>query len=357
MSRISAFVNCLFRIVAHPVGPALGRERQPLDAGVGELQHELRREVVEPQRGDRDLVIHASQVVHDPVDLGMVTDSGRDEADLVRDTAHLARARHELGAGEAPHRQVVVARPAEAAHARAAARDLHHVLHRHLGVRREDHRLREAHRARPAALAHDAPRSVVGRNGAVLVVADLVLLRDVEAVFRLERLEALARIGPAQERLHHPRHDRLALAHRDEVGERRERLRVQEHRRAAQDHQRIARAAVLRAQRDAREPQHLQHVQVVVLEGNRESDRVEVPKRRPGLEAHERAARPLELELVLVVRQERPLADDVGRAVQQPVHRLEPEIRHPDEIEVRPHQRHPERPVPRHVLQEHLRLA
>ncbi len=145
----------------HAVGAALGRERQALDAGVGELEHELRREVVEPQRGHRDLVVECRQVVHDPVDLGVVADRGRDEADLARDAAHLARARHDLGAREAAHGQVVVAGPAEAAHARAAARDLDHVLHRHLGVRRQDHRLREAP-SRPASRA--GARACPGRR-------------------------------------------------------------------------------------------------------------------------------------------------------------------------------------------------
>ena len=101
---------------------------------------------------------------------------------------------------------------------------------------------------RPAsrAGATTRARAVVGGHGPVGVVAHLVARRDVEAVLRLERLEALARVARAEERLHHPRHQRLALADRDEVGEGRERLGVQEHRRAAQDHERVARAAVLR---------------------------------------------------------------------------------------------------------------
>ena len=188
-------------------------------------------------------------------------------------------------AREAPHREVVVARPAEPAHARAAARDLHHELHGHLGVRGEDHGLGEAHGSRPAALSHHPPRAVVGGHGAVGVVAHLVPRGDVEAVLRPEGLEALARVGGAEEGLHHPRHHRLALAHRDQIGEGGERLGVQHHRRAPEDHQRVARAAVLRPERDAGEAQHLQHVEVVVLERDREGDRVEVPQRRPGLEA------------------------------------------------------------------------
>ena len=136
-------------------------------------------------------------------------------------TPRTSRARaDELGAREAAHRQVVVARPAEAAHARAAARDLDHVLHRHLGVRREDHRLREAHGARPAALAHDAGPGRRRRRRCRPRGSGPRSARDVEAVLRLERLETLARVGAAEQRLHHPRHERLALADGDEVGER-----------------------------------------------------------------------------------------------------------------------------------------
>ena len=222
--------------------------------------------------------------------------------------SHLARPRDQLGAREAAHRQVVVAGPAEAAHARAAARDLDQVLHRHLGVRREHDRLREAHRARPAALPADATRAVVGRHGPVLRVAHLVAGRNVEAVLRLQLQEPLPRLARPEQRRHHPRHERLALAHRDEIGEGRERLGVQEHGGAAQDHERVARAAITRAQRDAGQAQHAQHVQVVVLERDREGDRVELPQRRAALEAHERPAAPLQLGRVLVVRQERPLA-------------------------------------------------
>ena len=87
----------LVQDAAHAVGAALGGQGEPVHAGVGELEHELRREVVEAQRGDRDLVVQPGQVVHDAVDLRMVADGGGDEADLVRVTAGTSRARvHDL---------------------------------------------------------------------------------------------------------------------------------------------------------------------------------------------------------------------------------------------------------------------
>ena len=185
---------------------ALGRERQALHAGVRQLEHEVGRQVVEAQRGHRDLVVHRR-----PGRPRCLRSRGgrrprwtRGRCLLVTD-AHLARARHDLGAREAAHGQVVVAGPAEAAHAGAAARDLHHELHGHLGVRREDGRLRHRHLARPSALAHDRARARRRPHGAVVVVANLVPRRDVEAVLRLKRLDALARVGGAHQRIQQPR--------------------------------------------------------------------------------------------------------------------------------------------------------
>ena len=154
-----------------------------------------------------------------------------------------------------------------------------------------------------------------------------------------------------------PWNERLALAHRDHVGEGRERLRVQEHRGAAQDDDRIARSAVPRAQRNAGQAQHLQDVEVVVLERDRERDHVELAQRRAGLEAREVLSAALEVGRVLVVRQERALADDVRRVVEQPVDApgsrgsTSRRSRGSDSTARRGRRR------ARHVLEEHLGLA
>ena len=134
-SRISSLVNCLLRIRRMRSEPHSGARVRPWTPVSASLKTKLGRQVVEAQRGHRDLEAHRRQVVDDAVDLGVVADRRRDEADLVRVGAHLAGAVHDLLAREAAHRKVVVAGPAEAAHAGAAARDLDHELHRHLGVR------------------------------------------------------------------------------------------------------------------------------------------------------------------------------------------------------------------------------
>ena len=194
-----------------------------------------------------------------------------------------ARAVHDLAAREAAHRQVVVAGPAEAAHARAAARDLDHELHRHLGVGRQDHRLGQRHLARPAALADhrsrgrrrpprcrrrgSGPRSATGRRSRPSRRAASRPCRGPSAP-----RSASIIFGTSA----------LALAHGDQVGEGRQRLGVQEHRRAAQEHERDRvgpRSSA--AQRDAGEAQHLEHVQVVVLERDREGQHVEVARSVP----------------------------------------------------------------------------
>ena len=69
--------------------------------------------------------------------------------------------------------------------------------------------------------------------------------------------------------VHHPGNHRLALAHRDQVGEGRQGLGIQEERGAPQDDEGIAGSAVRGPQRDSREAEDLEDVEVVVLEGDR----------------------------------------------------------------------------------------
>ena len=99
LSRISAFVNCLLRIRRMRSEPHSGARVRPWTPVSASLKTNCGREVVEPQRGDRDLVVHPREVVHDPVDLGVVADRGRDEADLARERPHLAGPGHELARG------------------------------------------------------------------------------------------------------------------------------------------------------------------------------------------------------------------------------------------------------------------
>ena len=110
-------------------------------------------------------------------------------------------------------------------------------------------------------------------------------------------------------------HEGLALAHRDEVGEGRQRLRVQEHGRAAEDHEGIARAAVRRAQRDPGQ---------AAASSGRGGSRSRRRRRRRGrgtgrsgvaaLDGGERVPRALQVLAVHVVGEEGPLAQHVRHA-------------------------------------------
>ena len=107
--------------------------------------------------------------------------------------------------------------------------------------------------------------------------------------------------------------------------------------------------AVPGTERDAGQAEDLEDVEVVVLEGDREGHRVEIPERRVGLEAREGPAGALELGLLGVVRQEGPLAGHVGHPAEHPVDALEAQVRHPDEVQVRVHDGHPPRARERHA--------
>jgi hypothetical protein len=98
-------------------------------------------------------------------------------------------------------------------------------------------------------------------------------------------------------------------------------------------------------------------VQVIVLERDGERDHVEVPKRCVRLEARERTPGALELLPVDVLGEKNPLAGDVAKAVEHPIDALEAEVRHPDVVEVRVDEGHPEGPREGQALEPHLRLV
>ena len=145
---------------------------------------------------------------------------------------------------------------------------------------------------------------------------------------------ARGRKGAAQRRNQH-----FALAGGDHVGKQRQRLGVDERHGAADDDERMALGAFGGTSRDAGEPQQREHVHVVPLEGHRERDHVEVTDRRLRLEREERRPGRDQLGELLFRRQEDALADDVVLGVEEAVHRLKAEVRHPDPVGVRERER------------------
>jgi hypothetical protein len=110
---------------------------------------------------------------------------------------------------------------------------------------------------------------------------------------------------------------------------------------AARDDQRMLVRALFAAKRDAPEVEHQQHVGVRELELQREPDDVEVAQRPRGLERHQRKAALAELFLHVAPRGIGALGQGRAVAVQDPIEDLEPEVAHPDVVQVRKRQRDP----------------
>ena len=134
------------------------------------------------------------------------------------------------------------------------------------------------------------------------------------------------------------RHELLAVAHREDVHPEGERRRVDARAIPADENDRVAFAALLALEGDARRRQEPQEVDVVHLPGDRERDEREVAERRVRLER----SRPAEVAVVL---HEEAVARDVFLAVEEAVDPLEPEVRHPDLVGVREAERDARPPV------------
>ena len=100
------------------------------------------------------------------------------------------------------------------------------------------------------------------------------------------------------------------------------------------------RGAIGRAHRHAGQPQHRQDVGVVPLERHREGDDVEVTDEGLRLERHHRGSRGKLLFQLLFRGKKKALAHDVVVRVEQLIHGLEAEVRHPHVVGVGKCQRH-----------------
>ncbi len=203
------------------------------------------------------------------------------------------------------------------------------------------------------------PRSD-GGHAARTVVGDVVERRHVEAALRDEPSEQVVAVRGVVPGVDERRHEHLALAGGNHVGERRQRLGVHERHGAADDDERIAPVAIHGARLEAGEPEHGDQIRVVPLEGHRKGEHVEVAHGRLGFERDEGGslAQPSGLTL-RPSGQEHPLAHDAVIVVQQPVHRLESEVGHRDEVGVRKRQGHAQPAAVRladdaHLAGEHL---
>ncbi len=299
---------------------------------------QLVAQAVRAQRGDRELEARLLHHVHEVADPRVVGDARADETDARRLLGHLGDGLAQRVHAAMAHGAIDLALEAEAAAAAAALADLHE---RHVPVFRvrrlhERDRLERVHVPEPP-LRDDRRQPGRGRHlrhGAVVRVPDVIGGRDVHAFERRRLREELLAVGRRAIGIDQLVDQLLALADRDQVHERRHRLRVGEGADPAHEDDRVVGTPEGGAARDPRLVQEAHHVDVVALVGDREPDEVEVRQRTPGLERQRHGPGPRALRQVLVVRDEHALAHDVGALVQVPVDRLEAEVRHPDGVGV-----------------------
>ena len=236
-------------------------------------------------------------------------------------------------------RQVVVAGPAKAAQVRAASHHLDEKARSEFGVGRENAGRRRIdgfgglerglpHRDRRVRypVTSDSPERAVGR------VLRLIERRNVKTAFGGQQAQEVAAVGGLKERAPQRRHQHFALAGGDHVGEQRQRLGIDEGHGAADDDQRMPGRALRGVARHAGQAKQREHVDVVPFERHGEGNGVEFVDHRLRFERHERRLARHQLRQLLLGRQEHALADNVLLVVEQAVHGLEPQVRHPDPV-------------------------
>ena len=142
-------------------------------------------------------------------------------------------------------------------------------------------------------------------------------------------------------RVHERGHDDLALADNEGIDDERQRLGIERRAGTARDDDGILLRALRRAQADLPQLKHLEHIEIIHLEGDSKADERELIEWQLVLDAHERRARLLIARNVLPLRQEKPLACRIPPLVEQIVNDMEPEVRHANEIGIRIDQREP----------------
>ena len=131
----------------------------------------------------------------------------------------------------------------------------------------------------------------------------------------------------------------LAVADNHEVDEIGQRLRVEVGDGAADEDQRVALVTLGGQQRNAEHGQQVQQMQVVVLVRHGKADQVKIPDGPLGFHGKQGGVGIAVVADVGGVGQEHALAQGVGTLVDQPVDRLQAQVRHADVVGLRIRQR------------------
>ena len=266
-------------------------------------------------RGDRGAEAEPVRLAQDLLDVRMIAHRRRHEAELVGHRPRpLERGQDVLGRvpAEASHAE---GRPAVAALLGTAARHLDQELLRELGVRGDDRRRRQIPRELHLLLGQ---LELVELRRLLAPLFRPVEGGDVEAVLRRQALDHRLTVLLAGEGRHQVGQHVLGGADGEDVDELRHRQRIDRGAGAPHHDHRVPRSALAPAQRDVRPVEHLQEVDVVLLEGDREGDAAEIVERPPGLDRQRHAG----------AVGEEALARPLGIAVDHLVDPLEAQARH-----------------------------
>jgi len=337
--------------VAHALGARLRREGEPGNPAGGQVAEQLLVEAVGAQRRHRQRHLLVAQPRHGPPDqwgdAGVVGRRQRGErGGVVATAAHAAEESVEHGDGIAlAHRPVDHAGLTEAAPLGAAARQLDgHAVEDCLGVwqrrvvgKREAVQVLDPDTAHPGRHPWIEGRADHGEPGG-RVSLGRVEGGHVEWVARRETRQQLEPRQPLPSQLRELETQRgqqlLALADEEGVDEGGQGLGVGRHR-APRQHERVARVAVRGTQGQATDVEDAQHRGEVELVLQGEADDVEVAQPRRGLEGQERQPAVAQLLLHVGPRGEDPLGGETGARVDEGVEDPQPEVAHPDLVDVR----------------------
>ena len=123
---------------AQSIRAGLRRDGDAALAALLQDRHDRRREIVQAQRRRADGVTHLVEPRENVIDVGMVAESDRHQPDAIGERSGRLGELQNARGREGTHRQIVVARPAEATEIGAAADHFDEQARAEFGVGRED---------------------------------------------------------------------------------------------------------------------------------------------------------------------------------------------------------------------------
>ncbi len=319
--------------VTHALAAGLGRQGH---GAVSRLLQRLDlpfRQRIDAQARHRNLAAASENLLFERFQFAVIGDGGTDQADLVAMAQSLADILFQRLHGTFARRQVEITGGTEPASATASPGYLcksHAGELGLLGGHKSSRRIPVDIRDPLTGHAGDDTflRPAAG-NGSVIVIIDVVKRRHVKAGPAGEPGEQLPAVrGCFKQFLDETAHNDLAFADGENVHHFGQRLGVEKGAHPAAQHQRKPLFAVDGEERHLSQVENGRQIQIVVLEGNGESDDIEFGEVAARFEGEERIAGLEVLIMILAVGQEEPLAKGIVAAVEQVVDAEKTEVAH-----------------------------